>query len=303
MSKSTGSTGNNGEGTTTIVKMNALGAVEKGKIEKLVEKRASNVKEYLNELGTALRDANNHVPFSKQSVIDQIAVKQQKLNLEETTIKTSENSELVKVDSLLKVRRDRRLARLEKLVKKVSVEYAEAFEAAKSEIEKAYIIKKNEFIDRRSEMKVELARLEVEKSMEQAIRDVALESSLNKLRTEVRDIENRATEKVWSDCVLPSDAKDILNSIPDGREFREMISPEMMFEAFNKTIITLALPQMVKCTCGSTDLKRQTFGNGIFICTTCGKSVVVRDNMRLVMALPSITDMIGAKGLPAPQPA
>ncbi len=280
-------------GTLTIrqLKVTALGTREKDRIEKLIGQREQNAIGYLDEMQQFVNTANDMAPFDQQEELDKIETDKALLKLQKDRISVTKKSEEEAAMTILKEELNTKLARLKRVEQRLQdlhnrdrAQIKGILDKKFQRQERAMVTKEAGFVTRKDE----LTRF---KESNKALRTMALNNSFNQLRQSLRDAKNRAIELLWT-AIDPEDGAKIMGMIPDVEKFREVVSPELLFDMFNHSLDCQKEKYTgLKCQhCQSTDLVFS--GTQNMMCKKCGKYSTVDRSILQLVALPSLTELM-----------
>lgn len=277
---------------TQVVQVKAMGTKEKERIEVLIQRRARELTDYMEEMRAAVTQANNLVVPDTQTEINRIEIAKTKKKIELDHIDNARKGKEAAAIRVLTEARDRKMRRLEAMIAKLKSTHEDDVAAVKEQVQEEYAAKQAELAAEMTKFDQELKELERQAKIQKSFRQIALENSFTKLRMDIADRQNRAVERLWTDVVIPEHAKEALAALPDSSSFREVVSPERMFEVFNSSLDqSLRIEEsVVKCHyCAKSTMEMR---NGRMYCTHCGRYKDVTREVRDIVALPSLTDVL-----------
>jgi hypothetical protein len=274
------------------VKVTAMSVREKERIEKLIDSRRQNLTTYLEEMRSFADEANEHVPFSNQDRLNELAREKAQLNLKKEKISGASEAEFQAVKRFLDEEQIRKINRLDNIKERLILKYREEIDVARETIDKKFAKKLAAFVDEQAKIEAEEKALYSQASAEKLMRKISLQTSFNDLRDQVGDARNSACENLWTGTQLPEDASKVLAQLPDASVFRRNVTPQHMFRLFEATVSAKGLPasDIVACyKCKGQDLKFN--GGTSYYCKGCGAHGDI-DSRPFKGALPSLSEIV-----------
>lgn len=278
--------------TVTIVKKTAMGLQEKARIEKLIGSRAENLHNYLTEMKDFAMEANEQVDDQFKDQREALNAELVKMNERRAHMKLQKEKEesaayIVLDDELARVTNELRM-KIEEASRTCRDEKA----AVKEEIEAKYKDKTHEVNANIDRIKNELEEINKQSTRTKMLRRVALANSFSALRDSINDSRNRAVEGLYTEAVTSDEAKVHLNMLPDTSAFRQQVTPEKLFRIFESNVETKMIGvKELKCKfCGGTTFN--SHNDGDYYCKACGKYNVLDKDLKELVALPSLEQIV-----------
>ena len=281
----------------TQVRVTAMSSADKGRIEKLVDQRRDKLTTYLGELRGFSTEANKHMAYSGESRLDKLKDDLSRFDLTDEQFKIAEANELDQVVQVLKQEHQLKLDRLDAMKEKIRNAHQDAIGAATIMVQGKYAKKRAAAQTAASELRGELVHLERAKAGEALVRQIALKNSFDKLEAEVDDQRNRAVEKLWTEVVVPEDAKAVLDTIPDSTKFRQQVTPDHLFGLFNETLRLTSGEEAKSALCAkcqSSDIVIS--GSANYYCRKCSHRGKFDSSISNLSGLPTLEDIMNAEG-------
>lgn len=272
---------------------------EKVRIEKLIEGRADNLKEYLGSLQAFVNEASEHQPFARQKDVEATKKQIAQLSIEQERIAGQRR---IKEDAVIRVLKEQfkeKQRRLRDLEARLERKRDEQIEAAEQVVREEFDKQESELRDRELELMAKLNSLETERSQEKLFRRLAVDTSFNALKSTIQDGYTKAVENLYTDAIMPEDGKQCLNELPDATTFRKHVSPEKMFDVFNAACKLTAIPaDKLKCEgCGSVNVYHRGMRQ---VCIDCGHTSRLPDEIREMVRLPTLQEIMSGQVHPEP---
>jgi hypothetical protein len=299
--------GENGNGqVVTVVQQKAMGMQEKARIEKLIDQRAENLKNYLTELKNFAMEANDHVEDEFTGDRKDLQRKILELQTEINELDAESEREITVVGHVLDDEMRVKIRELENQIQLVKNEFRDQKTAATQEINNKYKDRQEKMGTRMEELNTELENLRKKENKNKMFRKVALANSFSTLRDNINDSRCRAVEGLYTEAVTPDQARTHLNLLPDTMVFRQQVTPEKLFMIFDSNIqVKMLENKELKCGYCGKENNFATMDDGSYYCRSCGRYRTLDKDIKEMVSLPSLNEIMNAaqEEKPASDPA